>query len=153
MIVFDDFLELVDVITEYQFNLIIESLPEIEDDNDFQYNTIIDFPGDVDEVAKGFINYILYDFDYAYVDDVNFENITFCIHDVYSLEDLKSIKDLFPKWTIENYDEEKEYIISNEEEDIDNVESDEETQKLKLLSPVLKTMSLKEVEELVNKLS
>ena len=153
MIVFDDFLELVDVITEYQFNLIIESLPEIEDDNDFQYNTIIDFPGDVDEVAKGFINYILYDFDYAYVDDVNFENKTFCIHDVYSLEDLKSIKDLFPKWTIENYDEEEEYIKSNEEEDIDNVESDEETQKLKLLSPVLKTMSLKEVEELVNKLS
>ena len=153
MIVFDDFLELVDVITEYQFNLIIESLPEIEDDNDFQYNTIIDFPGDVDEVAKGFINYILYDFDYAYVDDVNFENKTFCIHDVYSLEDLESIKDLFPKWTIENYDEEEEYIMSNEEEDIDNVESDEETQKLKLLSPVLKTMSLKEVEELVNKLS
>jgi hypothetical protein len=153
MIVFDDFLELVDVITEYQFNLIIESLPEIEDDNDFQYNTIIDFPGDVDEVAKGFINYILYDFDYAYVDDVNFENKTFCIHDVYSLEDLESIKDLFPKWTIENYDEEEEYIKSNEEEDIDNVESDEETQKLKLLSPVLKTMSLKEVEKLVNKLS
>lgn len=153
MIVFDDFLELVDVITEYQFNLIIESLPEIENDNDSQYNTIIDCPGDVDDVAKGFINCILCDFDYAYVDDVNFENKTFCIHDVYSLEDLKSIKDLFPKWTIENYDEEEEYIKSNEEEDIDNVESDEETQKLKLLSPVLKTMSLKEVEELVNKLS
>lgn len=153
MIVFDDFLELIDVITEYQFNLIIESLPEIENDNDFQYNTIIDCPGDVDDVAKGFINYILCDFDYAYVDDVNFENKTFCIHDVYSLKDLESIKDLFPKWTIENYDEEEEYIKSNEEEDIDNVESDEETQKLKLLSPVLKTMSLKEVEELVNKLS
>lgn len=114
---YEQFLESIGVISEDLFNNVIDSLPEIDID-------LIDFELDdatsLDDIAEQIITYILQDWDWAYIDDLDFENKKFSLEDVKSLDDLKEIKETFSKWTITNYDDLVKQF--NEEENEDNEE-------------------------------
>ena len=112
---YQEFLDSVGVIPEDLFNDIIDSLPNIDIAN-------IDFSdlyglGSCDEISEYIINYKLNDWSYCYPENIDFENKTFELSDVESLEDLEEIKNFFSKWTITNYNELKEIITESEEED------------------------------------
>lgn len=104
MITFDDFLENCRIINQNTFNEILTSLPEDIEEDDVDFYNIS--PDEVNSVCDEFLMGILKNnFDYAFVDDVCFENRTFELYDVESLEELEEIKELFSKWTITNYSE------------------------------------------------
>lgn len=112
---YQQFLESIGVISEDLFNEIIDSLPEVDIDSiDFELNDELD---SLDEIARHIISYILQNWDYVYVDELDFERKTFVLEDVQSLDDLKEIKETFSKWTITNYDDLVEQFKEEENED------------------------------------
>ena len=120
---YQQFLESIDIIPEDLFNKVIDSLPEVDIDLiDFELNEA----DSLDDIVNQIITYILQDWDCVYVDSLDFENKTFSLEDVQSLNDLNEIKEVFSKWTISNYDElkedlEKEVQLSKEEKEFDNL--------------------------------
>jgi len=116
---YQQFLESIGVVSEDLFNEIIDNLPEVDID-------LIEFELDeadsLDEIARQIISYILQDWEYVYVDDLDFENKTFSLEDVQSLKDLEEIKDTFSKWTITDYDD---FVKQFEEEENENKEHKE----------------------------
>lgn len=117
---YQQFLENIGVISEDLFNEIIDSLPEIDIDLvSFDW----DNPWSLDDIATQIITHILQDWDCVYVGDLDFENKTFELEDVQSLDDLKEIKETFSKWTITNYDDIVEQLKEEENEDDKEFES------------------------------
>ena len=110
---YQQFLESIGVIPEDSFNEVINSLPEVDID-------LIDFELDeadsLDNIAEQIITYILQDWAFVYIENVDFENKTFSLEDVDSLEDLEEIKNTFTKWTITNYDDIVEQLKEEEKE-------------------------------------
>lgn len=111
---YQQFLESIGIIPEDLFNEIINSLPEVDID-------LIDFELDgadsLDDIAEQIISYILQDWDYVYVEELDFENKTLTLEDVQSLKDLEEIKETFSKWTITNYDDLVEQFEEESEDD------------------------------------
>ena len=120
---YQQFLESIGVITEDLFNEVIDSLPEIDID---LVNFELDEADSLNDIATHIISYILQDWDYAYVDELDFENKTFSLDDVYSLKDLEEIKNTFTKWTITNYND----IVKQLEEEEKESEEDKEFESL-----------------------
>ena len=77
----------------------------------------------LDDVAEQIISYILQDWEYVYVEELDFENKTLTLEDVQSLKDLEEIKETFSKWTITNYDDLVEQFKEEENEDDKEFES------------------------------
>lgn len=117
MITYNEFLNEVGIISEEEFNEIMASLPEINDFDSQMFDLYLEDFQDKSSVANLLIAYILDDFNYVYVEDVNFEDKCFVLQDVDSLEDLEAIKKLFNHWTIENYDELVKELAEKEKED------------------------------------
>ena len=116
---YQQFLDSLDIIQEDLFNEIIENLPEVD------INLIcfdIDDSYSVDGVSMQIITYILENWSYVYVEDVDFENKTFELYDCTSLEDLEEIKNTFSNWTIINYDDIVEELKAEIEENKKNME-------------------------------
>ena len=111
---YQEFLNNVGVIPEDLFNDIIDSLPNIDIAN-IDFSDLYEL-GSCDEISEYIISYKLNDWICCYSENINFENKTFELYDVESLEDLEEIKNFFSKWTITNYDELKETITESEEE-------------------------------------
>ena len=111
---YQEFLNSAGIIPEDLFNEIINSLSNI-DIGDIDFSDLYEL-GSCDEISERIINYKLNDWYYCYSENINFENKTFELYDVESLEDLEEIKNFFNKWTITNYDELKEIITESEEE-------------------------------------
>lgn len=114
---YQEMLEEVGIIPEDIFNDIINSLPAynlyFKDIELYEITSI-------DDLCTCCINEILYDYLYAYADNVDFDNKTFELCDVNSLNDLIEIKNKFSKWTISNYDEmAKDVQESSPEKDYD----------------------------------
>ena len=111
---YQQFLESIGIIPEDLFNEIIDSLPEVDID-------LIDFELDgadsLDDIAEQIISYILQDWEYVYVEELDFENKTLTLEDVQSLKDLEEIKETFSKWTITNYDDLVEQFEEENEDD------------------------------------
>ena len=111
---YQQFLESIGVIPEDLFNEVIDSLPETDID-------LIDFELDeadsLNAIANQIITYVLQDWDYVYVENLDFENKTFSLEDVQSLNDLKEIKETFSKWTITNYDDIVKQLTEEDNED------------------------------------
>jgi hypothetical protein len=111
MITYKDLLKKCNVISEEDFNKIIDSLPEFDD-----LESIPDLT-DFDDVVLVFIEEILSRlFDYVYPDSIDFDNLELELGDVQSVEDLEEIKSTFSNWTITNYDECLEEIKEIEED-------------------------------------
>ena len=120
---YQQFLESIGIIPEDLFNEVIDSLPEVDIDLiDFELNEA----DSLDNIAEQIITYILQDWDYVYVDSLDFENKTFSLEDVQSLNDLNEIKEVFSKWTISNYDD----IVEQLEEEGKESEEDKEFESL-----------------------
>lgn len=143
MFTFDDYLELIGVgVTREIFEEVINSLPEVDDPDlldDCYYNN------SADELSDNIINYFLRDFSWCYCDNVDFENKSFELTEVESLEDLEKIKELFKGWTISNYDSIKEEILEDEKDKISN------NRKTSILNKIFDNSTLEEIEELYNK--
>jgi hypothetical protein len=117
---YQQFLESIGIIPEDLFNEIIDSLPEVDIDSiDFDLNGA----DSLDDVAEQIISYILQDWEYVYVEELDFENKTLTLYDVESLKDLEEIKETFSKWTITNYDDLVEQLKEEENEDNKEFES------------------------------
>lgn len=122
---YEQFLEACNVMSEQEFNEVIDSLP-VEEIDPIQCFEGLDDLSDQDELSRTIIDNILYDWHYVFCDTANFNSKTFELEDVDSLEDLEEIKNKFKGWTISNYDElkedlEKEEQLSKEEEEFDNL--------------------------------
>ncbi len=145
MITYNEFLNEVGIISEEEFNEIIASLPEINDFDPQTFDLCLEDFQEKGNVAYLLIAYILDDFDYVYVEDVNFEDKCFALQDVDSLEDLEAIKKLFNNWTIENYDELVKELARKEKEDGFDQLIEEVRQKAssEQLSEFLKTLKQK----------
>lgn len=116
---YQQFLDSLDIIQEDLFNEIIENLPEVDID---LIRFDIDDSYSVDGISMQIITYILENWSYVYVEDVDFENKTFKLYDCTSLEDLEEIKNTFSNWTIINYDDIVEELKAEIEENEKNME-------------------------------
>lgn len=138
---YEQFLENCNIISEDKFIEIVESLPEVDlDKADFESLYYLDVE---DDIAKAIIDVIVADWQYAYCEIADFENKTFELSDIESLEDLEEIRDYFSKysdWTIENYDDLKEEL-EQESKQTDNKE--------KLLYMISSNATLSDLEKIV----
>lgn len=138
---YEQFLENCNIISEDKFLEIVESLPEVDlDKADFESLYYLDVE---DDIAKAIIDVIVADWQYAYCEIADFENKTFELSDIESLEDLEEIRDYFSKysdWTIENYDDLKEEL-EQESKQTDNKE--------KLLYMISSNATLSDLEKIV----
>lgn len=142
MITYKEFLDQVDIINEEDFNNIIKTLPDegekIEIKNLTLYTSDLN---DIDEVCLQLLSLYLNGFS-VFIDHVNYRNRTIRLSVVKSLEDLEAIKELFSNWTIENYDELVKYTKNKTEAEI-------LCDKIRLIRPLLNTLSLEEVKNIV----
>ena len=138
---YEQFLENCNIISEDKFIEIVESLPEVDlDKADFESLYYLDVE---DDIAKAIIDVIVADWQYAYCEIADFENKTFELSDIESLEDLEEIRDYFSKysdWSIENYDDLKEEL-EQESKQTDNKE--------KLLYMISSNATLSDLEKIV----
>ena len=138
---YEQFLENCNIISEDKFIEIVESLPEVDlDKADFESLYYLDVE---DDIAKAIIDVIVADWQYAYCEIADFENKTFELSDIESLEDLEEIRDYFSKysdWTIENYDDLKEELEK------ENKQTDD---KEKLLYMISSNATLSDLEKIV----
>ena len=147
MVTYKELLEYYDIISEEQFNELIKSLPDF----DLKNHTIV---VDVDDLTSIqaitetiLINCILEDFSFAYAEVKSFENKELEIWDVQSLEDLEEIKNLLNKWTISNYDDIKQGLLEEEQND---KQASEYNKKLDLFKSVINDISIEQVKQIVN---
>lgn len=138
MITYNEFLEKCNVISEEDFNRLIFSLPQYDYSN-FNSPDITD----IDDVATAFIECVLNNFDWAYVDEIDVNSLELKLGDIRSIEDLEEIKELFFKWTIINYDDLKSELEEEEEE------SRKETQFDIYMSIIRNKASLEDLEKII----
>lgn len=138
---YEQFLENCNIISEDKFIEVVESLPEADlDKADFESLYYLDVE---DDIAKAIIDVIVADWQYAYCEIADFENKTFELSDIESLEDLEEIRDYFSKysdWIIENYDDLKEEL-EQENKQTDNKE--------KLLYIISSNATLSDLEKII----
>ena len=140
---YQQFLESICVIPEDSFNEVINSLPEVDID-------LIDFELDeadsLDNIAEQIITYILQDWAFVYIENVDFENKKFSLEDVDSLEELEEIKNTFTKCNITH----KEDIVKqlkNEEK-----ESEEDKEFESLLNKIRYKANIEQLKKFINSL-
>lgn len=98
---YKEYLTAIEIISEEDFNEVIESLPKVKINFDEVYFS--DYTQDKNSLAYDLINYILDSYG-AYLNECNFEDKIINIEDVDTVEDLEEIKNLFSHWTISNYE-------------------------------------------------
>lgn len=145
MIKYSEFLEKVGVVSEDEFNSLIESLPDC-DIEDVEFD-VYDYES-IASAAVSIIDSIVKNkWNDARVDDVDLEERTIELDDVESVEDLDEIVEYFSGWTISNYDEIKRDILEYEEEE---KVSKEHQQKMDMLGSVIDKISLEDVKKFIN---
>ena len=112
---YQEFLNNAGIISEDLFNEIVNSLPEYDTNKaDFSNLFMLDSQ---DEIASEIIATILFNWPCFTCENVDFERRTFDLVDGSSLEDLEEIKKAFSKWTINNYEECKEWFLDEKEDE------------------------------------
>jgi len=142
---YQQFLEKICVISEDEFDEIVKEFPDIDisllELNSYDDNT-------VDDVARAFVEVILRDYDYAYPDELDFEDRTISIEDIESLEDLESIKQKLSNWNITNYGELREYFL---EEEKANEKDAEHQKKMNLITNTIDNIPIEDLKEFIEK--
>jgi len=136
---YEKFLDKAGVISEESFNEIINSLPDFDID-DADFSNLYDFSSK-NEILESIFSVILNQWNYVYVDNLDFDSKTVELDDVETIEDLEEIKNALSKWTISNYEDLKESI--NEE----NKENDEKS----LLISLIMDLDINKLKEIVDK--
>lgn len=144
---YKEYLEANDIISEEEFLEAMEWLPDVDIDlnkvdwRDYNMITITDF-------CHGIINEILTKWDYAYVEEVDWNSKSLVIGDIRYIEDLKEIKELFSKWDIVNYDSIEEQLLEEQKEDQEIIIQSKKDSLLKKLGSLI---DIDEIQSLVNK--
>lgn len=150
MTMYQEFLNKINIISEKDFNEVIDLFPEItiSELDLYDINLMDDVTAQQTTIAKSCFNTLLGYYDCVYVDELDFTNRTVYLADVQSLEDLEEIKDEFGEWTIENYEDIKQELIEELKED----EKEKKSMKIsKLLLSIADKISIEEAEEIVKK--
>lgn len=135
---YQEFIKVLNILSEESFNEVIASLPEVDINKvEFDTDTVL---FDESELSFSIISSIIYDItNFAWIDVVDFKNKSFEVYDIESLEEIKKIEETFPLWTINN----KEVIVQKvKEEEI-------ETRKEFILN-ALAQLSLEKLEKLIS---
>ena len=141
---YEEFLDHIGIISSNKFHDVMESLPKV-DIYDIEFD---DYNGyDEDVIANTVIDYILRDFNWAYAEDVIFENKCFEVADVDNVSDLDKIHEIFSKWNITNYSDVRKELL--EEKERIKVAS-ENREKLSLLESLV-DLPLDTIKEITNK--
>ena len=141
---YEQFLDSNHIISEKDFNEVLDSLPEIDIESIEWDEDMRDY--DQDLLSRTIIDNLIAEIDYVYVDDISFSDKAITLGDVDNLEDLNEIKELLPKWTIENYDEIIEDIKERSKEEKDEEEFD------RLLNTIRFKASLDQLKKFVETL-
>ena len=142
---YEEFLNEIGVISEEDFNQIINTLPVVNISS-VNFGDLGEFDS-YEEISRVIINYIISsNTEYGYCYDVNFEKKLIEIEDISSLEELENIKNIFNKWTISNYDEIVKEL--NEQEEIDK----EEKEFSELLDLIRNKASIEQLRKFVDEL-
>lgn len=144
MITYSEFLEQIDIISEEDFNEIIESLPDC-DINDVAFDSYS--RNDERDIAYAVINGILNNWNFAWTDSIDVDNRSFEVYDVECLSDLEEMKETFSGWTISNYEEMKNDLL---EEEKSNETDKERREKESLFNSIIDEISLDDLKKLVN---
>lgn len=137
---YQEFLDELGVISEDKFNEILDSMPKDKIDN-ISFTRLY-YDDSCDCVSQYIIDEILDDW-HCSSDNVDFENKSFELEYINSLEDLEEIKKTFSKWTITNYDE--SLAICKEEQ--------EETNEFNSLLSIIETKAtVEQLKEFVSQL-
>ena len=136
---YEKFLDKAGVISKESFNEIINSLPDFDID-DADFSNLYDFSSK-NEILESIFSVILNQWNYVYVDNLDFDSKTVELDDVETIEDLEEIKNTLSKWTISNYEDLKKSI--NEE----NKENDEKS----LLISLIMDLDINKLKEIVDK--
>ena len=147
MIIYEEFLNAFGVISESEFDSVVNSF-SIELDItclDSIYFSIEEC--DSDNLARCIITHLIYNCaKYAYVDDIDFDNKTVSIGDIKNLEELEKVKDILKGWTISNYQDIINSIQENEKIEKENKEFDS------LIETIKYSASLNQLKEFVKTL-
>ena len=144
MITYKEFLEEVNIISEEDFNEIVESLPDCDiNDVEFDSNNC----NDKQDIADAVINGILNNWNLAWTDSIDVDNRSFEVYDVECLSELEEMKETFSRWTISNYEEMKNNLL--EEEKSDEMYK-ERREKEGLFNSIIDEISLDDLKKLVN---
>lgn len=111
---YKEYLKELGIISEEEFNEVIESLPKI----DIRFSEVNFNDSDQESLAFDLIDYILQDkWRGVWLYSCEYNNKLFSIDGVQSIKDLEEIKEFFsPNWTIDGYDDILEQLKEAEEE-------------------------------------
>lgn len=111
---YKEYLKELGIISEEEFNEVIESLPKI----DIRFSEISLNDSDKNSLAYDLVDYILQDkWRGVWLYTCEYDNKLFSIDGVQSIKDLEEIKEFFsPNWTIDGYDDILEQLKEAEEE-------------------------------------
>ena len=137
------FLEEAGLATEEEFESLIDSLPEVDFGSIDFYSVDLE---DIDTIAIGMMEAVLKsnDFEDVFISDVDVNEKTYCVEHCSSKEELDKVKDLFPEWTLENYDDTLEWIDENKA-------NEEYNEKVKFISSYLSNIPMEDLKEFVKK--
>jgi hypothetical protein len=143
---YQKFLRNIEILSEADFYEVLDMFPGIDIDID-----LISFDSysiDQDELSRSIINFILNDYNSVWLDDLDWNEKSFTISDVESIEDLEEIRTKFPDWTISNYDDLIEVLKEEEEED---KKDKEHSSKINLINKVIDNIPIEDLKEFVEK--
>jgi hypothetical protein len=143
MITYKELLKQYKIISEEQFNELINSLPDFDLENGIAVIDVDDLTS-IQAITEFILtNCILDKFRFVYAVVISFDNKELELCDVQSLEDLEEIKNLLNKWTISNYNDIKQELLEEEQNDNYN-------EKLDLFKSIINDISVEQVKQIVN---
>ena len=144
MITYQEFLENIGIISEDDFNEVVESLPDTDID-------LVSFDQyeDQDSLACSILgSFLINNYNSVYLYGIDFYRKELTLEDVNSLEDLEELKETLTGWTITNYDALKKIL---EERERENEKYRLINKKHKLLNSLAESLTLEQIQEIIEK--
>ena len=137
------FLEEAGLPSEEEFESLVDSLPEVDFGSIDFYSIDLE---DLETIAIGMMEAILKanDLDEMFISDVDVDEKTYCVEHCSDKEELDKVRDLFPEWTLENYDDTIEWMEENKV-------NEEYNAKLKFISSHLGNIPMEDLKEFIKK--
>ena len=143
---YQKFLRNLEILSEADFYEVLDMFPGI--DIDINLISFDSYLIDQDELSRSIVNFILDDYNSVWLDYLDWNEKSFTISDVESIEDLEEIRTKFPDWTISNYNDLIEILKEEEEED---KKDKEYSSKVNLINKVINNVPIEDLKEFVEK--